>query len=86
MNGVIGMASLLLRTDLTEEQLEYAEVMHSSGMSLLTIINSVLDFSKIEAGKTAQEPQSELPGRERRSRCRTRRPGSPRPDHRQPRQ
>jgi signal transduction histidine kinase/CheY-like chemotaxis protein len=55
MNGVIGMASLLLRTDLTPEQKEYAEVMHSSGMSLLKIINSVLDFSKIEAGKLVLE-------------------------------
>jgi len=55
MNGVIGMASLLLRTDLTPEQKEYAEIMHSSGMSLLKIINAVLDFSKIEAGKLVLE-------------------------------
>ncbi len=55
MNGVIGMASLLLRTDLSAEQQEYAEVMRSSGMSLLKIINSVLDFSKIEAGKVVLE-------------------------------
>ena len=55
MNGVIGMASLLLGTRLTDEQKEYADVMHSSGMSLLKIINSVLDFSKIEAGKIVLE-------------------------------
>jgi len=55
MNGVIGMASLMLRTELSPEQQEYAEVMHSSGMSLLKIINSVLDFSKIEAGKIVLE-------------------------------
>ena len=51
MNGVIGMASLLLRTDLTQAQKEYVDTLHSSGLSLLTIINDVLDFSKIEAGK-----------------------------------
>jgi signal transduction histidine kinase/response regulator RpfG family c-di-GMP phosphodiesterase len=55
MNGVIGMTSLLLRTELDDQQLEYAEVMHASSMRLLNIINSVLDFSKIEAGKVVLE-------------------------------
>jgi signal transduction histidine kinase/DNA-binding NarL/FixJ family response regulator len=55
MNGGIGMASLLLGTELSKEQREYADVMHSSGMSLLKIINAVLDFSKIEAGKIVLE-------------------------------
>ena len=51
MNGVIGMTGLLLETDLTEEQREYAERISGSGEALLTIINDILDFSKIEAGK-----------------------------------
>ncbi|CAA9490871.1 MAG: diguanylate cyclase/phosphodiesterase (GGDEF & EAL domains) with PAS/PAC sensor(s) [uncultured Rubrobacteraceae bacterium] len=51
MNGVIGMTGLLLDTDLSEEQREYAETVRSSGENLLTVINDVLDFSKIEAGK-----------------------------------
>jgi len=51
MNGVIGMASLLLHTDLTQAQKEYVDTLHSSGLSLLAIINDVLDFTKIEAGK-----------------------------------
>jgi signal transduction histidine kinase/CheY-like chemotaxis protein len=55
MNGVIGMASLLLRTDLSKPQKEYVDTMHSSGLSLLKIINAVLDFSKIEAGKVTLE-------------------------------
>ena len=51
MNGVIGMTGLLLETDLTPEQREYAETVRASGEHLLTIINDILDFSKIEAGK-----------------------------------
>ena len=55
MNGVIGMTGLLLNTDLSPEQREYAETVRSSGEALLTIINDILDFSKIEAGKLEVE-------------------------------
>ena len=55
MNGVIGMTGLLLDTDLSEEQREYADTIRASGESLLTIINDILDFSKIEAGSIELE-------------------------------
>jgi signal transduction histidine kinase/CheY-like chemotaxis protein len=55
MNGVIGMTGLLLDTDLTPEQREYAETVRSSGEVLLSLVNDILDFSKIEAGKLAIE-------------------------------
>jgi len=55
MNGVIGMTGLLMGTDLTEEQRDYAETVRRSGECLLGVINDILDFSKIEAGKMAIE-------------------------------
>jgi two-component system, sensor histidine kinase and response regulator len=55
MNGVLGMTALLLETDLSLEQREYAETLKGSGESLLALIDDVLDFSKIEAGRVAIE-------------------------------
>lgn len=55
MNGVIGMTGLLLDSELSEEQRDYAETVRTSAEALLDIINEVLDFSKIEAGRLELE-------------------------------
>lgn len=57
MNGVIGMTSLLLRTDLTTEQEECVQTIRVSGDALLTIVNDILDFSKIDAERIELERQ-----------------------------
>ncbi|MCF6248065.1 MAG: response regulator [Desulfobacula sp.] len=55
INGVIGMAEILLDTPLDENQKTFAQTIESEADSLLGIINSILDFSKIEAGKMELE-------------------------------
>lgn len=55
LNGVIGIADLLNDTPLNEEQQAYVDVLHTSGETLLSLVNDILDLSKIEAGKIELE-------------------------------
>jgi len=51
MNGVLGMASALSQTELTDDQRSMLSVVENSGQSLLRVLNNVLDISRIEAGR-----------------------------------
>lgn len=51
INGIIGIAQLLKKTALDDEQREMVNLLEISSNSLLGVINDVLDLSKIESGK-----------------------------------
>ncbi|WP_435236575.1 two-component sensor histidine kinase BarA [Psychromonas sp. PT13] len=55
LNGVIGFARQLLKTQLTNTQIDYLQTIERSAGNLLNIINDILDFSKLEADKFTLE-------------------------------
>ncbi|MCB1770234.1 MAG: response regulator, partial [Candidatus Competibacteraceae bacterium] len=55
LNGVIGMVSLLLDSELSATQRHYAEVAHANGEILLSLLNNILDFSRIETDQLELE-------------------------------
>jgi PAS domain S-box-containing protein len=57
MNAILGMLTLLRKTEMTPRQADYAAKSDGAARSLLGLLNEILDFSKIEAGKMALDPQ-----------------------------
>jgi len=54
LNSLLLLANSLAENEernLTEEQVESAQIIHSGGKDLLNLINDILDLSKVEAGK-----------------------------------
>ncbi|MDD2499214.1 MAG: response regulator [Geobacter sp.] len=56
MNSVIGMADLLIQTDLSDQQHFFTSSIVNSANNLLEIIDDILDFSKIESGNIELKP------------------------------
>ena len=55
LNGIIGMTELLLESELTADQIEFARTVSESGNLLLSIVNDILDFTKLDEGKVIFE-------------------------------
>ncbi len=55
LNGVLGMTTLLAKTDLSAQQRSYTAVIQHSGRHLLSVVNDVLDMAKITSGKLELE-------------------------------
>ncbi|MDN4175690.1 response regulator [Nocardioides sp. SOB77] len=55
LNGVIGLTGLLLGTELTDRQRQYADGARGAGEALRAVIDDILDFSKVEAGRLELE-------------------------------
>ena len=66
LNAIIGFAEMLGSEQLSprepRKQREYADIIHSSGQHLLSVVNTILDMSKIEAGSFELAPEAfEMP-------------------------
>lgn len=51
LNGIIAMSDVLRSSELSADDQEMAEIIHTSGHALVSVITHILDFTKIESGK-----------------------------------
>lgn len=61
MNGIIGMADILLREGLSASVREKVQAIKTSSRNLLAILNDILDLSKVEAGRLVLEDRAFRP-------------------------
>jgi CheY-like chemotaxis protein len=61
LNGILGTVSLLLETDLSPAQREYAETIRLSGGRLLELLNNVLDYARLDASAVELETENFCP-------------------------
>jgi signal transduction histidine kinase/ActR/RegA family two-component response regulator len=51
LNGIIGVAGLLLEMEMGTTEQQYVRIVLDSGNHLLQLINDILDFSRLDAGR-----------------------------------
>jgi len=56
MNAILGMLTLLSKTELTPRQADYTGKSEAAAQSLLALLNDILDLSKAEAGRMTLDP------------------------------
>ncbi len=50
LNGILGMAGLVLETSITSEQKDYLDSITQSSQRLLSLVNKTLEYGQVEAG------------------------------------
>jgi C4-dicarboxylate-specific signal transduction histidine kinase/CheY-like chemotaxis protein len=55
MNAILGLTSVVLKTELNARQRSYLTSVDGAATTLLGVLNNILDYSKIEAGKLQLE-------------------------------
>ena len=55
LNGALGMAEVLAKSELNEEQSARVQVIRESGESLRSLVNDILDYSKLQEGRLQLE-------------------------------
>lgn len=55
INGIVGMAELLVHSNLAKEQEEYAKTIQSCAESLMLVIDEILEMAELEAGRLTVE-------------------------------
>ena len=58
LNGILGFSELLESVLDQEEHRQYAQIIHSSGQHLLTLVSEILDLAKIESGEMILHQQA----------------------------